>query len=123
MQLIKLSNLMSTLKVKNVNSQQTKSSKTESDTDIKSWEFMKKIDGLSTDFLNKQINIPSTAITPNFTMPTKAAFGNILFAYNLMNGIYKKVNQITAIFDKSSNTQIRKEFIKNSIALSTRGYK
>lgn len=119
----KLSNLNVTFKSKNTVSGQNKSSKSETETSIRGWEFMKKIDGLSTDFLNKQINIPSTAFTPNFTLPSKAAFSNIFFAYNVINGIYKKITQVSAIFDKDSNTAIKKDFIKNSIALSTRGYK
>ncbi|MGL5716490.1 MAG: hypothetical protein ACRCXX_14235 [Cetobacterium sp.] len=121
--LAKFSNMKASFKTKNTISEQSKTLKNETDTDIKSWEFMKKIDGLSTDFLNKQINIPSTAFTPNFTLPSKAAFSNIFFAYNVLNGIYKKISQVSAIFDKNSNASIKKEFIKNSIALSTRGFK
>lgn len=119
----KFSNMNATLKTKNNVSEQSKTMKAETETDIRGWEFMKKIDGLSTDFLNKQINIPSTAFTPNFTLPSKAAFSNIFFAYNVLNGIYKKISQVSAVFDKNSNTAIRKDFIKNSIALSTRGFK
>lgn len=120
--LARLSNAMATLKSRNLVSKTTKSSKNESETDIKSWEFMKKIDGLNTDFINKQINIPSTAITPNFTLPSKAAFSSILFAYNLISGILKKVTQLTSMFDKRSESKIQKEFIKISIGLSSRGY-
>ncbi|MGL4449620.1 MAG: hypothetical protein ACRCTZ_00340 [Sarcina sp.] len=121
--LAKFSNMKATFKSKNNVTEQTKTLRSETDTDIKGWEFMKKIDGLSTDFLNKQINIPSTAFTPNFTLPSKAAFSNIFFAYNVLNGIYKKISQVSAVFDKNSNTAIKKDFIKNSIALSTRGFK
>lgn len=117
------SNHNTTFEVNNVKSKQVKAARSESDTDIKPWEFLKKIDGLSTDFLNKQINIPSTAFTPNFTLPSKAAFSNIYMAYNLLSGIYKKASQIASIFDKKGNKEIKKEFIKNSIALATRGYK
>ncbi|MGL4358840.1 MAG: hypothetical protein ACRCX8_21175 [Sarcina sp.] len=120
--LARLSNAMATFKSRNLVSKATKSSKNESETDIKSWEFMKKIDGLNTDFINKQINIPSTAITPNFTLPSKAAFGSILFAYNLLSGILKKVTQLTSMFDKRSESKLQKEFIKISIGLSSRGY-
>lgn len=120
--LARLSNAAATFKSKNLVSRSTKSSTSEAETDVKSWEFMKKIDGLSTDFINKQINIPSTAITPNFTLPSKAAFSNIFFAYNLISGILKKVTQLTSVFDKDSNTNLQKEFIKISIGLSSRGY-
>ncbi|MGL5712410.1 MAG: hypothetical protein ACRCX2_05270 [Paraclostridium sp.] len=118
-----LSNLMTTLKLRNSVSKTSKSSTSESETSIKSWEFMKKIDGLNTDYLLKQINIASTAITPNFTIPSKAAFNNILFAYNLLKGISKKATQLVAVFDKDSDTSKQKEFIKLTVALSTRGYK
>ncbi|MGL5315271.1 MAG: hypothetical protein ACRCX2_19845 [Paraclostridium sp.] len=120
--LARLSNAVASFKTKNIISKNTNSSTNRSETDIKSWEFMKKIDGLNTDFLNKQINIPSTAITPNFTLPSKAAFSNILFAYNLISGITKKITQISSVFDKTSDDKIQKEFIKVSIGLSSRGY-
>ncbi|MGL5713960.1 MAG: hypothetical protein ACRCX2_13140 [Paraclostridium sp.] len=117
-----LSNAMATFKTRNTISNSTKSSTNTAETDVKSWEFMKKIEGLNTDYLLKQMNIPSTAITPNLTLPSKAAFNNIFFAFNLLKGINKKANQLVSVFDKDNDNLKQKEFIKLSIALSSRGY-
>ncbi|MGL6099270.1 MAG: hypothetical protein ACRC0G_06580 [Fusobacteriaceae bacterium] len=121
--LARLSNYAASFKTKNVVSNSTKSSTSTSETDVKSWEFMKKIDGLNTDYLLKQLNIASTAITPNFTLPSKAAFNNVFFAYNMLSGITKKVTQLVNVFDKNNDTVKQKEFLKISIGLSSRGYK
>lgn len=120
--LARLSNAVASFKSKNIVSQSTNSGKSTNETDIKSWEFMKKIDGLSTDYILKQINIASTVLTPGFTLPSVAAFNNVFFAYNLLNGVTKKINQLVSVFDKNSNTAKQKEFIKISIGLSSRGY-
>ena len=73
---VRISNNTAGIKVNNVKSETVNSNVSKSQTQHKSWEFFKNIQGIVTDFLNKQINIPSTAFTPNFVLPTKNAIEN-----------------------------------------------
>lgn len=100
------------------------SSSSSVDTQKNSWEFFKNIFGFFTRLMNSQINIPSTAITPNLSIPTKAIFLNILKSIELLKTLKNRINEISDIMQKdNSNRNKQKELIKINIIESYNEYK
>lgn len=87
------------------------------------WEFFSKIGGLVTDILNHQINIPSTAFTPGFSLPTKAILVNIIRAKDTMLAINNKIKAISNCFDKEHSLESsHKDLVNISIVKSIKNY-
>jgi hypothetical protein len=119
---VKLSNENSNLKTKTVISETSKTATSESELVLESAEFFKKISGFATDYITKELNIPSTTFTPAFTFPCKTIIANVMNAYAFIKALQKKFNQLAAVFDEDSNEALRAKYIKKSIALSSKGY-
>lgn len=115
----RLSNAGSGLKLKQMNAQNASVSNSESETTKTGWEFFKKISGLVTDYLNKQINIPSTSFTPNMVLATKDIFSHIMMAKSFMEQLKEKIETLSNAFSKDeSYTAKRKEYVRKVIARS-----
>lgn len=115
----RLSNAGSGLKTKQINVQNSSSATLETETNKVGWEFFKKINGLVTDYLNKQINIPSTSFTPNMVLPTKDIFAHIMMAKSFMEQLKTKIEILSNAFSKDeSYTAKRKEYVRKVIARS-----
>lgn len=80
------------------------------------WEFFKDIHGIISRPMNEQINIPSTAFTPNFSMPSKAILNNIVLAKNFLESLLKKINDVSNVFSNNSNYVKQNKIVKLSIA-------
>lgn len=110
---VRLSNNTSGLKVSNVKSETVNSNTSKSQTQHKSWEFFKSVQGVVTDYLNKQINIPSTAFTPNFVLPTKDAFAKISLVISIFNQLKTRLTMVGEVLSGSeqSVSYKRKEYV------------
>lgn len=87
------------------------------------WEFFKDIHGIITRPMNEQINIPSTAFTPNFSLPSKAIISNIISAKNIFTELTKKAKTFANIIDSTSSIALKqKQIVKSSIALSCKKF-
>lgn len=114
---IEFSNSSQTLKVEKSNVKSVKAKTTTTEVTKVEWEFFKKISGFMTDFMNKQINIPSTDFTPAFCMPTKEIFSNLLRGLSLMKEIQKKMVKLSnALNYKASEDEKRNFIVKEIIA-------
>lgn len=119
-----LSNEKATLKADTVISKVNNVEKNKSDVEIKQWEFFKKIEGLSTDYIPKMLNIASTFFTPSFTLPSKEILNDVLRATHLITGIYTKTKQITGFLDSDSGDKAKKkQYIKLVVKNATIEYK
>ena len=114
---VRISNNTAGIKVNNVKSETVNSNVSKSQTQHKSWEFFKNIQGIVTDFLNKQINIPSTAFTPNFVLPTKDAFTKISMVIGIFNQLKTRLSMVGEVISGSDNTisSQRKQYIIREI--------
>lgn len=114
---VRISNNTAGIKVNNVKSETVNSNVSKSQTQHKSWEFFKNIQGIVTDFLNKQINIPSTAFTPNFVLPTKDAFAKISMVIGTFNQLKTRLSMVGEVISGSDNTisSQRKQYIIREI--------
>jgi hypothetical protein len=114
---VRISNNTAGIKVNNVKSETVNSNVSKSQTQHKSWEFFKNIQGIVTDFLNKQINIPSTAFTPNFVLPTKDAFAKISMVIGIFNQLKTRLSMVGEVISGSDNTisSQRKQYIIREI--------
>ena len=114
---VKISNSSSGVKVTTVKSETVNTSTSKSQTQHKSWEFFKNIQGIVTDYLNKQINIPSTAFTPNFVLSTKDAFAKISMVISIFNQLKDRLGMVSEVISGSKNTYTykRKKYIINEI--------
>lgn len=114
---VKISNSSSGVKVTTVKSETVNTSTSKSQTQHKSWEFFKNIQGIVTDYLNKQINIPSTAFTPNFVLSTKDAFAKISMVISIFNQLKDRLGMVSEVISGSKNTYIykRKQYVINEI--------
>lgn len=89
-----------------------------------SWEFFKDILGIVTRPINQQIQIPSTAFTPDFSLPTKAILLNILKAKDVLSLIKNKLTNISSVFSKDhSNTLKQQKILKMNIGYSYKKFK
>lgn len=98
-----------------------KASKSQSNITLKSfvkpWEFFSSANGIVSEFLNKQINIPSTAFTPNMVLPTKMAFTGILQAYKILDELQNKIKAISSVVDQNNSMRAKQtEYIKLAVA-------
>lgn len=108
----------------NVNAKKSESSTSSTDTFHGPWEFFKDVIGLVTRPLNQQICIPSTAFTPDFSLPTKAILVNIIKAKDTLTTINNKIKQISNSFDKDHSDVLKqKEIVKINIVRSYKKYK
>lgn len=114
---VRISNNTAGIKVNNVKSETVNSNVSKSQTQHKSWEFFKNIQGIVTDFLNKQINIPSTAFTPNFVLPTKDAFAKISMVIGIFNQLKTRLSMVGEVISGSDNTILsqRKQYVIREI--------
>lgn len=115
---VRISNDDVGIKVTNIKTNESNSTSNKVDTQQNSWEFFKKIDGVITDFLNKQINIPSTAFTPNFVLTTKEAFAKITMVISIFTQLKSKLTTIAEVISGSStNTETykRKKYVEEEI--------
>lgn len=114
---VKISNSSSGVKVTTVKSETVNTSTSKSQTQHKSWEFFKNIQGIVTDYLNKQINIPSTAFTPNFVLSTKDAFAKISMVISIFNQLKDRLGMVSEVISGSKNTYTykRKRYVINEI--------
>lgn len=114
---VRISNNTAGIKVNNVKSETVNSNVSKSQTQHKSWEFFKNIQGIVTDFLNKQINIPSTAFTPNFVLPTKDAFTKISMVIGIFNQLKTRLSMVGEVISGSDNTisSQRKQYVIREI--------
>lgn len=114
---VRISNNTAGIKVNNVKSETVNSNVSKSQTQHKSWEFFKNIQGIVTDFLNKQINIPSTAFTPNFVLPTKDAFAKISMVIGIFNQLKIRLSMVGEVISGSDNTisSQRKQYVIREI--------
>ena len=114
---VRISNNTAGIKVNNVKSEKVNSNVSKSQTQHKSWEFFKNIQGIVTDFLNKQINIPSTAFTPNFVLPTKDAFAKISMVIGIFNQLKTRLSMVGEVISGSDNTILsqRKQYVIREI--------
>jgi hypothetical protein len=114
---VRISNNTAGIKVNNVKSETVNSNVSKSQTQHKSWEFFKNIQGIVTDFLNKQINIPSTAFTPNFVLPTKDAFAKISMVIGIFNQLKTRLSMVGEVISGSDNTisSQRKQYVIREI--------
>lgn len=114
---VRISNNTAGIKVNNVKSETVNSNVSKSQTQHKSWEFFKNIQGVVTDFLNKQINIPSTAFTPNFVLPTKDAFAKISMVIGIFNQLKTRLSMVGEVISGSDNTisSQRKQYVIREI--------
>lgn len=102
----------------------TNTANTNTDNFNGSWEFFKNTFGIITDFMNKQIMIPSTAFTPDFPLPTKAILLNIVKAKEALTIIKNKVKQLSNAMDKdNSSTLKQKQIVKINIVNAYNKYK
>ena len=121
---IRLSNEKSTLKADKVVSSETNVGRSNSDVEVKQWEFFKKVEGLSTDYITKMLNIASTFFTPNLTMPSKEIFNKVLKASALVSAIYTKTKQITGALNKETGDRYKKkEYVRLAVKKATSNYK
>lgn len=89
-----------------------------------SWEFFKDIRGLVTRPLNQQISIPSTAFTPDFSLPTKAILVNIIKAKEVLTIIRNKVKQLSNAMDKDNSDALKqKEIVRINIVNAYKKFK
>lgn len=113
----KLSNEDTTLKAKQVNAKNMSASNVNVNQLNTEWEFFKKNSGLVTDFMNKQINIPSTVFTPDMVLPSKTIFTNITTGYKTLNTIHNLINKFSGIIEPASSFSfLSEEVVKKSIA-------
>lgn len=114
---VRISNNTAGIKVNNIKSETVNSNVSKSQTQHKSWEFFKNIQGIVTDFLNKQINIPSTAFTPNFVLPTKDAFAKISMVIGIFNQLKTRLSMVGEVISGSDNTisSQRKQYVIREI--------
>lgn len=83
------------------------------------WEFFKDVHGIITRPMNIQINIPSTAFTPNFALPSKAILSNIVSAKNILSGLAKKAKSLANVIDSTSSLAAKqKQIVKVGISLA-----
>lgn len=113
----KLSNESTTIKTEKMVSQNIGSANVNVNQLNTEWEFFKKNSGIVTDYLNKQINIPSTAFTPNMVLPSKTIFTNIMSGYNVLNTVNGLLKKLSGIFNPTSSFSfLAKEVVKKSIS-------
>lgn len=112
----KLSNESTAIKTENLNSKNIGGANIKTGQLNTEWEFFKKNSGIVTDYLNKQINIPSTAVTPNMVLPSKTIFTNIMSGYNVISTLTNLVQKLSGAFNQTSSFAfISKEVVKSSI--------
>lgn len=100
----------------NVNAKKTDSATSSSGTIHGPWEFFNEIKGLVTRPLNQQICIPSTAFTPDFSLPTKSILVNIIKAKDILLTIKNKIKQISDAADKDNSDRLKqKEIVRINI--------
>lgn len=99
---INFSNAKVGVKVSRIFSKNNKAYTEEAETTHQSWEFFKKVRGIFTDFIPAQINIPSTAITPSFQLPTKETFSNIMLGISVFKQLKTKIEVVSSVFDGSA---------------------
>ena len=112
------------IKTETVNSENVVSKDSTAEVLKTEWEFFKTVKGFLTDKMNAQINIPSTAFTPDFSMPTKEAFMKILMAKAMFDALSTRVKQLSnAVNGTSSDAAKQKAIVKRQIekALSKNG--
>lgn len=117
---VKISNNTAGIKISTVKTATVNSDLSKSQTQHKSWEFFKNIQGIVTDFLNKQINIPSTAFTPNFVLPTKEIFSKIALTISIFTQLKQKMEMVGEVFSGDSTKTItykRKQYVKRQLNL------
>ena len=120
----RLTNEKSAFKADGIISAKTNIGRNKSDVEIKQWEFFKKVEGLSSDYISKMLNIASTFFTPNFTLPSKEALNDILRATTLISAIYTKTRQVAGFLDNSKGDRTKKkEYIKLVVQNATKNYK
>ena len=115
---IKFSNQSVGVKVTTVHAKNSKSKNSETETSKGSWEFFKHINGMVTEYLNKQINIPSTAITPAFVLATKDIFSNILIGIQVFKQLKERLGLIAEVIhgDVKTSTKYKKdEYVKKTL--------
>lgn len=120
----RLSNEKTSFKTESILSAKTNVGRSKSDVEVKQWEFFKKIEGLSTDYISKMLNIASTFFTPSFTLPSKEALNDILRGAFLISAIYTKTKQVAGFLDTSEGDRTKKkEYIKLIVKNATKKYK
>lgn len=113
----KLSNENTTLKTEQVNSKNISGSNVNVNQLNTEWEFFKKNNGIVTDYLNKQINIPSTAFTPNMVLPSKTIFTNIMAGYSVLSSLSNIMKKLSGTLQAESSFSFKsKEVVKKSVA-------
>ena len=112
----KLSNENTTLKTEQINSKNIGTSNANINQLNTEWDFFKKNSGIVTDYLNKQINIPSTAFTPNMVLPSKTIFTNIMMGYSILSNVNNLLKKLSGAFNQTSSFSFfSKEVVKKSI--------
>lgn len=120
----RLTNEKSVFKADTFVGSQTNIGRSKNDVEVKQWEFFKKIEGLSTDYIGKMLNIASTFFTPGLTMPSKEILNDVLRASSLITAIYTKAKQVAGFLDKTnSDRNKKKEYIKLTVKNATKHYK
>lgn len=118
----KLSNESTTMKSEKVNVKDLGGANVKVNQLNTEWEFFKKNSGIVTDYLNKQINIPSTAFTPNMVLPSKTIFTNVMSGYNVLNTANGLLQKLSGVFNQTSSFSfIAKEVVKKSIGVALGG--
>ena len=118
----KLSNEQSGIKLEQASVNNISSATLNANSVKHEWEFFKKTSGFVTDYLNKQINIPSTAFTPNMVLPTKAAFASILQATSVLKNVQNIITRISNINSTGTSFAAKSNsIVKQSIAKSLNG--
>lgn len=94
------------------------------DTSKGSWEFFKDILGIVTRPINQQIQIPSTAFTPDFALPTKAILLDIIKAKDMLKDIKNIISDVSNNFgNDNSNILKQKQMLKMSIGYAYKLFK
>lgn len=86
--------------------------------------FFKSIEGVVTEYITKQIKIPSTAFTPAFSLTTKQSFSKILFTISAIKQITGRIKKIADVFSKDNKHSRychRKEYVRAVIQRKLRG--
>ncbi|MGL5719161.1 hypothetical protein [Cetobacterium sp.] len=120
----RLSNEDTSFKASDVLAKKTNVGRSKSDVEVKQWEFFKKVEGLSSDYITKMFNLASTFFTPALTLPSKEALNDTLRATHLIAGIYTKAKQIAGFLDSTSgDKEKKKQYIHLVVKNATIEYK
>lgn len=101
---------------KGIISQISNAATSTANTCVSSWEAFGRVKGFLTDFISSPINIPSTAFTPAFQLPTKQAFSQVIRCISYAGALLSVGREIDKTINGDDARKKQDEIIMNNIS-------